>query len=219
MRRRGGGRSGWQEMAAILSMQIVLQAGLFVLTIVSHAAAAQSPSAFFVPLGGPASVPYGWLDFCQRYAGECEGGPFDPLDINLTPKAMKDIKRVNRWVNSHVQAVADIEHWGVIDRWDYPADGKGDCEDYALLKRKILIGEGYPRQALLLTVVKDENNEGHAVLTVKTNTGEFILDNMTGEVKLWNRTGYRFVKRQSQTSPNDWVQMGDPAPPPDYVSR
>jgi hypothetical protein len=41
-----------------------------------------------------------------------------------------------------------MEHWGVIEQWDYPADGKGDCEDYALFKRKILVDEGFPRQAL-----------------------------------------------------------------------
>ncbi len=102
-------------------------------------------------MGGPVSVPYGWADFCRRYAGECDGGPLAPLDVNLTPQAMKEIERVDKWVNAHVKPVSDIEHWGVIDQWDYPADGKGDCEDYALFKRKILIGEGFPRQALLMT--------------------------------------------------------------------
>ncbi|MGH6936443.1 MAG: transglutaminase-like cysteine peptidase, partial [Methylocella sp.] len=72
---------------------------------------------------------------------------------------------------------------------------------------------------LLMTVVKDERDEGHAVLTVKTNAGEFVLDNMNDEVKPWDRTGYRFVKRQSQTDQNLWVQLGDPTAAPDYVSR
>jgi predicted transglutaminase-like cysteine proteinase len=141
-----------------------------------------------------------------------------PLDINLTPKTMKEIGRVGQWVNAHVKPVSDREHWGVIDKWDYPSDGKGDCEDYALFKRKILIEEGFPRQALLITVVKDEHNEGHAVLTVKTN-GEFVLDNMNDEVKPWDHTGYRFVKRQSESDQNVWVQIGDPTAAPDYVSR
>ena len=102
---------------------------------------------------------------------------------------------------------------------DYPSDGKGDCEDCALFKRKILIEEGFPRQALLMTVVKDEHNEGRFILTVKTSAGEFVLDNMNDEVKPWDRTGYRFVKRQSQTDQNVWVQIGDPTTAPDYVSR
>ncbi len=49
-------------------------------------------------------------------------------------------------------------------------DGYGDCEDYALLKRKMLMQAGWPREALLMTVVRDKKGEGHAVLTVKTDT-------------------------------------------------
>ncbi|MGH6846236.1 MAG: transglutaminase-like cysteine peptidase [Methylocella sp.] len=173
----------------------------------------------YAKVGGQASVPYGWAEFCRRYAGECDSGPFAPQDVNLTPRAMKEIERVGKWVNAHVKPVPDLEHWGVIDQWDYPADGKGDCEDYALFKRKILIDEGFPRQALLMTVVKDEHNEGHAILTVKTNAGEFVLDNLNDEVKSMDRTGYRFVKRQSQTDQNVWLQIGDPTAAPDYVAR
>ncbi|MGC2223042.1 MAG: transglutaminase-like cysteine peptidase [Methylocella sp.] len=156
----------------------------------ASASAAPGPARVsYAPAGGPASVPYGWADFCRRYAGECDGGSLAPLDVNLTPRAMKEIERVDKWVNAHVKPVPDLEHWGVIDQWDYPADGKGDCEDYALFKRKILMDEGFPRQALLMTVVKDEHDEGHAILTVKTNAGEFVLDNLNDEVKSWDRTG------------------------------
>jgi len=184
------------------------------------ASAAPGPAKVsHAPVGGPASVPYGWADFCRRYAGECDGGPLAPVDVSLTPQAMKEIERVDKWANAHVKPVSDMEHWAVIDQWDYPADGKGDCEDYALFKRKILMDEGFPRQALLMTVVKDKHNEGHAVLTVKTNAGEFVLDNFSDEVKPWDHTGYRFVKRQSQTDQNDWLQIGDPTAAPDYVSQ
>jgi predicted transglutaminase-like cysteine proteinase len=195
--------------------------GVAALTI-SPAAGAEAGSpmvASYARLGGPTSVPYGWAEFCRRYAGECDSGPLTPVDINLTPKTIREIGRVSQWVNAHVKPVSDMEHWGVIDQWDYPSDGKGDCEDYALFKRKILIEEGFPRQALLMTVVKDEHNEGHSVLTIKTNSGEFVLDNMNDEVKPWNRTGYRFVKRQAQFDQNVWVQIGDPTAAPDYVSR
>jgi predicted transglutaminase-like cysteine proteinase len=186
----------------------------------SRASAAPGPAgASYAPVGGPTSVPYGWADFCHRYSGQCDGGPLAPLDVNLTPQAMKEIERVDKWVNAHVKPVSDMEHWGVIDQWDYPADGKGDCEDYALFKRNILMDEGFPRQALLMTVVKDEHNEGHAILTVKTNAGEFVLDNLNDEVKSWDRTGYRFINRQSQIDQNVWLQIGDPTPAPDYVSQ
>ena len=85
--------------------------------------------------------------------------------------------KVNAWVNQNIQPVTDLEHWGVVERWNYPDDGKGDCEDYVLLKRRMLMQAGWPREALLITVVRDKKGDGHAVLTVKTNHGEFILDN------------------------------------------
>jgi predicted transglutaminase-like cysteine proteinase len=203
--------------AIVLSL---LASSLVGLGAAASASAAPGPtSGSYATVGGPTSVPYGWADFCRRYAGECDGGPLAPLDVNLTPQAMKEIERVDKWVNAHVKPVSDMEHWGVIDQWDYPTDGKGDCEDYALFKRKILMGEGFPRQALLMTVVKDEHDEGHAILTVKTNAGDFVLDNLNDEVKPWNRTGYRFVKRQSQTDQNVWLQIGVPTAAPDYVSQ
>ena len=82
-----------------------------------------------------------------------------------------------------------------------------------LLKRRMLIQAGWPREALLITVVRDKKGDGHAVLTVKTDKGEFILDNQEAEVLPWTETGYRFVKRQSQTDPNVWVSLGEPRAP------
>lgn len=204
------------ERATLVSATLLAVAGL---AFPGPPAQAAAPAAAFMPVGETASVPFGWADFCRRYQGACDAGPLEPVDVVAAPKTMKEIERVNKWVNGHVAAVTDKEHWGVLDQWDYPADGRGDCEDYALLKRKILIEEGFPRQALLMTVVKDASNEGHAVLTVKTSGGDFILDNLSNEVKRWRRTPYRYVKRQSQEDQNVWVRIGDPTPEPDYVSR
>jgi predicted transglutaminase-like cysteine proteinase len=192
---------------------------LFGIVGLARSAPAAELQASYAAVGDATSVPYGWIDFCRRYEGQCDGGRQSPLDINLTAKAAKEIERVNLWVNAHVEPVSDMDHWGVLDRWDYPTDGKGDCEDYALYKRALLIADGFPRQALLMTVVKDEHNEGHAILTLKTNHGEFVLDNLHNELKPWDHTGYRFVKRQSQADENVWVQVGEPTAPPAYVSR
>ena len=133
-------------------------------------------------------------------------------DIELSAKAWANLGRVNQQVKTPIEAITDMDHWGVVDRWDYPTDGKGDCEDYALLKRKLLIEAGFPRQALLMTVVRDHQGDGHAVLTVKTNRGDFVLDNLTDKIKPWTETGYKFVKRQSQEDPNTWVSIGGPHP-------
>ena len=166
----------------------------------------------FISLGDAARAPIGWIEFCVAYEPECKTKPTPPRDVMLSVQAWKDLERVNLFVNTHVKPMTDLEHWGVVERWNYPDDGYGDCEDYVLLKRKMLLQAAWPRQALLITVVRDRNGDGHAVLTVKTDKGEFILDNQSQDILLWSETGYHFVKRQSQTDPNLWIGLGDPRP-------
>ncbi len=166
--------------------------------------------ALFISLGESAKAPIGWVEFCIEYDPECKTKPSQARDVVLSTQAWKDLDRVNLWVNSHVKPMTDMEHWGVVERWNYPDDGYGDCEDYVLLKRRMLVQAGWPREALLITVVRDRHGDGHAVLTVKTDKGEFILDNQNDQILLWADTGYRFVKRQSQSDPNVWVALGEP---------
>jgi predicted transglutaminase-like cysteine proteinase len=153
--------------------------------------------------------PPGWVELCARQPGECAGTTTAPQNLALSPKAWRDLVQVNKWVNKTIKPLTDLEHWGVVERWSYPDDGYGDCEDYALLKRRMLIESGWPREALLLTLVRGEEDEAHAVLTVTTDKGDYVLDNMSSDILLWSRTGYRFVKRQSQYGPNAWVSLGD----------
>jgi predicted transglutaminase-like cysteine proteinase len=173
----------------------------------------------YIEVGEPARPPIGWVEFCVEYNPECKTRPSTPRDVVLTPKAWADMNKVNRWVNENIQPVTDLEHWGVVERWNYPDDGKGDCEDYVLLKRRMLMQAGWPREALLITVVRDKRGDGHAVLTVKTNHGEFILDNQETEILAWNKTGYKFVKRQAQSDPNMWVSLGEPRSPATVSAR
>ncbi|HXW18990.1 MAG TPA: transglutaminase-like cysteine peptidase [Roseiarcus sp.] len=169
------------------------------------------PSAGYASVGAATSVPYGWKDFCQRERAECLGPVLPALDVNLTSATLAKLQRVNRTVNETIEPITNLEHWGtMLDHWDYPLDGKGDCKVFALYKRKLLIEMGFPRQALLMTIVRDQNDEGHTILTIKTNRGEFVLDNLNDDLRPWDQTGYRFVKRQSQENPNVWVAL-DPS--------
>jgi predicted transglutaminase-like cysteine proteinase len=172
-------------------------------------ASAGDERVLYASLGDTTRAPIGWIEFCADYPGECRGGATQPRDIVMSQTAWRDLVKVNRWVNETVKPMTDMDHWGVIERWSLPTDGYGDCEDYVLLKRKMLIDAGWPREALLITVVRDRKGEGHAVLTVKTDKGEFILDNQNENVLPWTETGYRFVKRQSQGDQNVWVSLGD----------
>ena len=172
----------------------------------------------FASVGEATRPPIGWVDFCQEYRGECNTRASAPRDIVLTAKAWDDLVKVNNWVNDSIKPVTDIEHWGVVERWNFGEDGYGDCEDYVLVKRRMLMQAGWPREALLITVVRDKKGDGHAVLTIKTDRGEFILDNQEAQILPWTQTGYKFVKRQSQADQNVWVSLGEPRNAPATVS-
>ena len=176
---------------------------------ISQASEPKLPSAGYAAVGGATSIPYGWVDFCHRRPEECSLGKLQPLDVRLNAKTWAILNKVNKSANDAIQPVTNLEHWGtIVDHWDYPVDGKGDCKIYALFKRKLLIEQGFPRQALLMTIVRDLDGEGHAILTVKTDRGEFVLDNLRDEIVPWNATGYRFIKRQAQDDPNVWLDLG-----------
>jgi len=152
------------------------------------------------------------VEFCAEHASECEVAPSEPRSVVLTPRAWRELLRVNQSVNASVKPMTDLEHYGVLEKWAYPDDGYGDCEDYVLLKRRMLIEAGWPREALLITVVRELDGDGHAVLTVRTDRGDFILDNQSEAIVLWSQAPYHFVKRQSQSDPNVWVSLGDSRP-------
>jgi predicted transglutaminase-like cysteine proteinase len=147
-----------------------------------------------------------WARFCAQQPRECAVDPTEPETIPLTPQALALITGINKRVNDAISPVTDQEHWGVQDRWDYPDDGMGDCEDIQLLKRKLLVDQGLPRRALRMTVVIDKKGEGHAVLMVRTSKGDLILDNARDAVLQWRQTGYHFVKREGADG-RTWVSL------------
>ena len=200
-------RPGWRRAVLMGCGYAALIAAAALYALPAHAA---DRLAAYVPVISETRAPIGWIDFCTQNPRDCAGGPSQPRDVVLTSKAWRDLVAVNTWVNNAIKPMTDLDHWGVVEKWSYPDDGYGDCEDYVLLKRRMLLEAGWPREALLITVVRDKKDEGHAVLTVKTDKGDFVLDNQAENVALWSSTGYRFVKRQSQSDPNVWVSLGDP---------
>jgi predicted transglutaminase-like cysteine proteinase len=163
------------------------------------------------PVGQAGPTP-AWIKFCEQQPQECAVDLSEPDIIPLDQKTWDTIVQINDEVNRAILSVTDQDHWGVLDRWDYPDNGVGDCEDIQLLKRKLLVEAGLPRRALRMTVVLDEEGAGHAVLMVRTDFGDFILDNKRNAVQPWQETGYRYVKREG-TDSTEWVWLGDPTAP------
>jgi predicted transglutaminase-like cysteine proteinase len=192
-------------------MRKALFLGLAVVVFGTLSAAAQTiPVSTMAAVTSDTLPPIGWVQFCSDYASECDVPSLPKQLATPDDRKWKQLVRINRDVNSEIEPMSDMEQWGTLEKWSYPTTGKGDCEDYALEKRRRLIDAGWPRQSLLITVVREKNGNGHAVLTVKTDRGDFILDNQEARIKAWTDTGYRFIKRQSEENPNKWVSLGGP---------
>jgi len=171
----------------------------------STAATPASTNNLSMVTGTATSQPIGHYDFCQIHRDEC--GP----NRNVSPAEMSDakwgvVRSVNAMVNNSITPMTDKEIYGKDEVWAYPTTA-GDCEDFALLKRRILIQRGISPANLLLTVVRKPDGEGHAVLTLRTSQGDFVLDNLASRVKPWFDTPYSFIKRQSSNNAGRWVTI------------
>jgi predicted transglutaminase-like cysteine proteinase len=172
------------------------------------AGAATAFAQSMMPTGGLSTQPVGHYQFCQQYQDECTRTT-NVRPVELTRPLWAKIVEINNLVNTSVTPRTDAELWGIEERWTYPVDGYGDCEDYALEKRRLLIKAGVPASNLLVTVVRQPNGDGHAVLTVSTHLGDFVLDNLEPRVLAWTETEYQFLKRQSAKHAGMWVSIQD----------
>lgn len=176
--------------------------------VIASISAAEARAAASMPIGARTTQPIGHYEFCQREPRECTQRTPRGKAVQLTRALWNKIIDVNNTVNVMVAPRTDMEIWGRVELWSYPTQ-VGDCEDYALEKRRRLMAEGVPAGSLLMTVVRQPNGDGHAVLTVSTDLGDFILDNLEPLVLRWNETEYRFLKRQSSTNSGVWVTVND----------
>lgn len=157
---------------------------------------------------GRTSQPIGHYEFCKRRPAECSVRSPVTAPEPLTDELRAKLKDVNDSVNASVKPMEDIDIFGRNEVWVYP-DKVGDCEDYVLEKRRILAQQGVPLANLLITVVRQASGAGHAVLTVRTEAGDYVLDNLSPDVLPWNHTGYIYVKRQSVEDTGEWVSIRD----------
>ena len=159
---------------------------------------------------GNSLPPIGYVTFCREHQAECR-----PSGRHCRPhaahraEARLSSSRSTATSTSRSRPVTDLDLYGKVEVWTYPS-GKGDCEDYVLLKRRMLIERGWPESTLLITVVRDENNEGHAVLTARTDVGDLVLDNKRQQIVRWTDTPYTFVKQQSERNPLVWSSLTPP---------
>lgn len=173
----------------------------------AHSANAQGGMSHMT-VTGRTTQPIGHYEYCKVYRADCSIRTSDTKPMQLTRARWGELVQVNDKANRRVQPVTDQEFYHVEEYWTYP-DRFGDCEDYVLLKRKMLMQLGWPASSLLVTVVRQANGDGHAVLTVRTDRADYVLDNLRNEIVAWNEAGYRYLKRQSASFSGAWEGIDD----------
>lgn len=176
------------------------------MSAVSRADAEEPVGGQSMIVGGATLQPIGHYEFCKQHQAECRTGGQATGAPQVTDFGWDIVRDVNLSVNDAIVPRTDREMHGVEERWSYPQT-EGDCEDYVLLKRKMLQERGFDVQDLLITVVRKRDGEGHAVLTLRTAQGDYILDNLTNSVKSWRDTPYVYLKRQSSHHAGRWVSI------------
>jgi predicted transglutaminase-like cysteine proteinase len=180
---------------------------LAVMSMTDVSAAKQLEGPEFAIEFGQSLPPVGFVKFCAANPEECRSVGRNTKRMSMTPDDWTTLFQVNRAVNVAIKPMSDMDLYGVEERWAYPKDDAGDCEDYLLLKKRELEKMGFHAGSLLITVVLDEKSDGHAVLTVATEKGDYVLDNRRNDILLWKDTGYTFLKRQSPHDPRRWMAL------------
>ncbi|MFN3685275.1 transglutaminase-like cysteine peptidase [Salinarimonas sp.] len=175
----------------------------------------QDPSRYLgsrAAFGEMAISPVAAHVFCREFPSECavrrgrlardETGA-----VRVTDRLLAQVQQVNSAVNASMTWRADIDRDGVPDRWKVRASS-GDCEDFALEKRRRLLAAGWPTSALLLALGRDGWGTSHAVLIVRTDRGDFVLDNQVEEVLPLGAASFRLATIQSPERPNVFVRSG-----------
>ncbi len=184
-------------------VKIAIAAALSVITASSAAFAIDSStSGGVLPLKAVVSAPAGATGVCAAYAWACAPGNSNKA---LGAAEMELISQINRKANTRIRPVGDMQQYHVAEKWTLPTARGGDCEDYALYKKKALIEAGISPDRLLLASVLDRQGGSHAVLVLRADGADLVLDNLRGTIKRWDQTGYTFLRMQDPRNPQRWV--------------
>jgi predicted transglutaminase-like cysteine proteinase len=157
-------------------------------------------------IGENALAPLAYTEFCFKKPDRC--APSEQIrQITFDLHNQLLIESVNRSVNRSIIPLSDPPN----SRRSWRDDAKfGDCNQFALKKRSQLLDLKLPPSALLLVVAIVPGGEGHLVLIVATDRGDFVLDNVREDVVRWDSLPYLWIKRSSPENPQFWQTIIPP---------
>lgn len=193
-----------------------LALGLGFVLLLSVSAGAQSINlprdAFILPkstdlfLATRTGEPPGFAELCRKLPSECRVARAHGVEttkdgrVVLQASLVKQMMDINESVNEKIKPE---EEAAGEDNWQVEPTS-GDCEDYALTKRHELIAEGWPSSAVVIATAFIPDGQYHAVLVVRSDNGDYVLDNLSGKIRPWEETRYAFYKVMSDKRPTEW---------------
>lgn len=165
------------------------------------------PTATHLPLSKVVPTPGAAKDLCSRYDWACSAAARDESHLSDLGAIAK---KINRKVNQRIRPVDDFAQYRMKDYWTLPAKNRGDCEDFALLKKYELIRLGVSPDRLLIATVVGKRTGAHAVLVLRLDGGDYVLDSLTNSIKPWYRTDYTFLRVQNPDAPKTWMSVAQP---------
>ncbi|MBY5636185.1 transglutaminase-like cysteine peptidase [Rhizobium leguminosarum] len=164
-----------------------------------------SSAVSYISEKGTIIPPFSQVLFCAQNPTECRDNNGLAV-VAMTDKQMLQLKDVNTAVNRTMIGRNDSRNELNGDVWKVNVRS-GDCEDFALTKRSRLIAMGWSSRALRIATAYTPSGEGHAVLVVRTDKGDLVLDNRKSSIKNWRDTDLRWDKIQSGTDPYVWYRL------------
>ena len=156
-------------------------------------------------------APLGFVSWCAN-GGEplrkqqCQ----KPAVSTNTPKSDLFVAQfINKSTNNRKGYLSDLGRNGMEDAWQEPeAANEFDCEEFALLKQRLLLRQGFSAASLRLALVMDDKRRFSMVLDYVLPDADYILDHRNNDLLKWSETGYYFLARQSERDPKIWQSLG-----------
>lgn len=169
---------------------------LFVGALICSTQALASPA---IELGDFTRPPAAFVQFCSDYPDQCVISG-RPGAVVMDARRWAELRATNRDVNAEITPNPDppgTDTWTLGVRY-------GDCDDFAVEKRRRLIGAGWPSSAVLLAAAMHPNGESHLVVVVRTADGDLVLDNLRAAISTARASGLSWRAIQSTEHPRLW---------------
>ncbi len=166
--------------------------------------AATGHSTAFAPKGEAVAAPKGARGLCAAHPWACAASETRSWNARAL---LTRARVVNARVNRAVTEISDKAQYGREEVWALPTARGGDCEDFALLKKRKLMTFGVEPARLMIATVLDRQGRSHAVLLLRTDEGDLVLDNLVDSILPWDKTGYTFLRVQDPEAPARWRRV------------